>query len=127
MLHSGEAILADIDATLDQLIDNAEAMRTVSRETLSEFEIESLQKTQESLLARLLHMDTLLDSEKRVVSLRKKSCSEGVLQQKIAEFGRLNERLIQDVAIKFGPKEKPVKKMRLPRNRRGKETALKAS
>ena len=99
MIRSGEEILADIDCTLDQLIRNAEALRTVSVQTLAETEVEALQKTQESLLAHILHMNELLDSDKKQQLMRKKAAVD--LQGKIAHFSRLNARLITDVAMKF--------------------------
>ena len=51
MIKSGEEILADIDATLDQLILNAQVAHQTTLYVLSENEQESYHKTQESLLA----------------------------------------------------------------------------
>lgn len=51
-------LLTEIDATLDQLIENAAAMQEVQEGTLL---AKALHKTQESLLARLLHLDGFLD------------------------------------------------------------------
>ena len=51
-------ILNEIDATLDQLIKNAAALKDVADDThLSA----ALYKTQESLLAHLVHLDDFLD------------------------------------------------------------------
>jgi hypothetical protein len=60
----GEEILAEIDKTLDQLICNAEIIQKVEVKALHETEIDAFQKTQESLLHHLLHMDQKL-AEKR--------------------------------------------------------------
>jgi len=52
-------ILKEIDATLDQLIKNAAALKDVADDThLSA----ALHKTQESLLAHLVHLDDFLDN-----------------------------------------------------------------
>jgi hypothetical protein len=121
MKRSGEKILADIDATLDQLIQNADAIRRISGYSLEENELEALQKTQESLLARIMHMDTLLDSDQKKQQIKKKADTYHNIQQKISQFGRLNERLIKDVAEKFGAKKKKkaaMKKPRIGRNRK---------
>lgn len=104
MFRSAEEVLANIDATLDQLICNAEMMHTISIEAISEMEIGALQKTQESLLAHVLHMDTLLDQKKKEQLLQKK---QGVvIEQKISHFSRLNNQLVQDIANRFKVKSK---------------------
>ncbi|MCB1109895.1 MAG: hypothetical protein KDK64_02850 [Chlamydiia bacterium] len=51
-------LLTEIDATLDRLIENAAALQDVPSDSHL---AEALQKTQESLLAHLLHLDTFLD------------------------------------------------------------------
>ncbi|HKY99947.1 MAG TPA: hypothetical protein VJ112_02155 [Rhabdochlamydiaceae bacterium] len=56
MKGAGEEILADIDATLDQLIENANVINQISLNTLFQDEVDALQKTQESLLSRLINM-----------------------------------------------------------------------
>jgi hypothetical protein len=101
-MKTDEHILADIDATLDQLIYNAEAMSDLS--ILSEIEMEAMQKTQESLLARIFHMDDLINAEKKERLLKKKS--ELQLEEKIAHFSRLNTQLINGVANRFKAKSK---------------------
>lgn len=53
----GEEILQEIESTLDQLICNAEAIQGIELETLQEVELSAFEKTQESLLEHLLHMD----------------------------------------------------------------------
>lgn len=55
-------VLNEIDETLDQLIKNAAALKEVSEDPLFTREVEALKKTQESLLARLLHLDQFLDN-----------------------------------------------------------------
>ena len=55
----GEEILIEIDETLERLIHNADTMSQVKKTTLAGHEIEAFQKTQESLLEHLLHMDEL--------------------------------------------------------------------
>lgn len=97
MKPSDENILADIDATLDQLIQNADVVAKVPLCHLQEIEIDALQKTQESLLARLVHMDDLLGSKKI-----EKECVQ--IREKISHFSKLNARLINSVASRFKAK-----------------------
>lgn len=67
----GEEILFEIDDTLGKLARNAEALQDVERSSLSEVELEAFQKTQESLLHHLLHMDELFRTQKnRPLQLR---------------------------------------------------------
>lgn len=112
MIRNGEEILADIDVTLDQLIRNAETIRHISIRTLNENEMEAMQKTQESLLARVLHMNDLLGAKEKKVQFKKHADTFGNIQQKIERFGKLNIKLIDNVAGKF--KTKP----RIGKNRK---------
>ncbi len=116
MKKSEEEILADIDATLDQLIQNADSIQHVPLKTLQENEVEALQKTQESLLARLIHMDCLLDPDQKKIQIRKQPIVYQHIQQKISAFGKLNARLIQDVATRFGKKPRVHRKKKLKTN-----------
>ncbi len=85
----GREILAAIDGTLDQLIQNAETMGKVSSETLSSVEKEAFQKTQESLLAKLLHMDTRLQENSQQLRIRRPSYN---IQEKLQYFHRLDRK-----------------------------------
>jgi hypothetical protein len=61
-----QQIIQKIDQTLDQLIQNAEALSTIDLQTLNETELAAFQKTQESLLHHLLHMDQLMNKKPTV-------------------------------------------------------------
>jgi len=56
-------IVHEIDKTLDQLIQNAEAMSNADLESLSSTEVDAFQKTQESLLHHLLSLDQQMTKE----------------------------------------------------------------
>lgn len=61
-------ILTEIDATLDQLIKNAAALKEVEKDLDL---ATALHKTQESLLAHLCHLDALIEEEpKKIVDKR---------------------------------------------------------
>ena len=83
----GEEILMEIDSTLDRLICNAEAIQTVHLSELSETEIAAFQKTQESLLQHLMHMDQFLET-KNLKPQNKKS-SRQQIQEKLVRFEKL--------------------------------------
>lgn len=86
MLGPSEELLADIDATLDQLNQNAQALKSASMNSLFTHEVEALKKTQESLLARLMDRQALLKTDqkrKTLESIRKKT-----LQKKIVEYSK---------------------------------------
>jgi hypothetical protein len=61
MRTKDEEILLKVDATLDQLINNANVINQISKDAQLADELSALEKTQESLLAHLLHMQSLLD------------------------------------------------------------------
>lgn len=66
-------ILNEIDATLDQLIKNAAALKDVADDThLSA----ALHKTQESLLAHLVHLDDFLDKPPKAHNIKRALLSE---------------------------------------------------
>ncbi len=113
MISSGETILADIDATLDQLIKNAELLRGLSYYQAEETEVDALQKTQESLLSRLLHMEEMMLKKKKSPS--QQAALHQTIRQKVSQFSRLNARLIKGVAHRFGVDKK---RPRIGRNRK---------
>lgn len=83
-------IVADIDATLNELIEIAEALKTAKLSHHFAHEVEALEKTQESLLARLMHRQSLLDMENRkrtLDSLRKEA-----VEKKVVEYARAQKR-----------------------------------
>lgn len=58
---SNQELLTEIEATIDQLIENASALKDVANDPLMSQEMHALQKTQESLLAHLIHLETALE------------------------------------------------------------------
>ncbi len=119
MIRSSEEILADIDATLDQLIENADVMKIVSIESLFTCEVEALQKTQESLLARLVHMNDLLNDKKKNEESSDKG-SFNSIEQKVLKFGKLNEQMIHRVSSQLKRSKKSKKPRVGPHRRKGK-------
>ena len=94
MLSTGEEILADIDQTLDQLIENADIINCISFNALFTSEVQALQKTQESLMARLMHMHELLEKDQKQQTTKKINPLHQI-EKKLKEFGQLNARLIE--------------------------------
>jgi hypothetical protein len=80
-------ILLEIDETLNQLILNAEVIQKVDLEDLSETEIDAFQKTQESLLHHLMHMDKRLISKRN--SVKKQDKKSNTIQEKLIRFERM--------------------------------------
>ena len=116
MISSGEAILADIDSTLDQLICNADAMNRITDRHLFTSEVKAMHKTQESLLARLMHMHELFDEDKKVIGEREQKMRLTTIEHKLAEFGKLNARMIQ--YLETGIQAKTQEKVKVRPNRK---------
>lgn len=116
MIRSSEEILADIDATLEQLIQNADACKQISINPLFTTEVQALQKTQESLLARLMHMQELLKSEK----CQKQDGFAGI-EKKVLRFGKLNTQMINHFAQGMKKIERSTQP-RIGRNRKKKSS-----
>lgn len=85
----GQEILIEIDATLDLLIRNAEVIQKVNIQELSVEEIEAFQKTQESLIQHLIHMDQCFEEKKKDLSLPNKKGATYQIQEKRRKFERL--------------------------------------
>jgi uncharacterized protein YjgD (DUF1641 family) len=79
-------ILQEIDVTLDQLIKNAAALTEISADPLYNAEVRALSKTQESLLAHLLHLDQFLKD-------KQKEKSSSSIHQKLSIFSKLSADL----------------------------------
>lgn len=88
----GQDILSEIDATLDQLIRNAEAIERVEIKELSEAEIEAFQKTQDSLLHHFIHLDERLAEKQKVQIANSK------IQEKLLQFEKLKNAYHQDIS-----------------------------
>lgn len=86
-----ELILTEMDQTLDQLITHAKTVQKVPASKLNAHELEALQKTQESLLAHLMHLDQ---------ALHEKIVPNKPLQEKAEHFHQLNQKLIKRFRIK---------------------------
>lgn len=80
-----EELLSQIDSTLDQLIENAHSLKQISSHNLFQEEIEALQKTQESLLARLVHISHRCESGEKNEESKKGSAAQKDFQKDFQE------------------------------------------
>lgn len=87
-MKSNDAIMSNIDGTIDQLIQNAEILSEISADSRYESETLALKKTQESLLAHLIHLDQYL-SENRITRVIKEK--ENALSVVFNQFIQLEE------------------------------------
>jgi hypothetical protein len=94
----GQEILQEIDSTLDQLIRNAEVIQNVDLRDLSKTEIEGFQKTQESLLQRLMHMDEFLVKKKEALRTPQPKSAGAILQEKRLRFEKLKKAYHKNMA-----------------------------
>jgi hypothetical protein len=97
MLRSQEELLADLDSTLDQLIQNAECVCESDLCVLDSLEIDSMQKTQESLLARFTHTQ-------EVVSPRLQDEKYEELHKKLKKLGELQQNFMNSLAKSLRPR-----------------------
>jgi hypothetical protein len=94
----GEEILLEIDGTLDQLIRNAEVLQKVELKSLSETEIEAFQKTQESLLQHLMHMDQFLVTKRNSLKVQDKKSASFKIQEKLLRFEKMKNSYHKDLS-----------------------------
>jgi hypothetical protein len=103
MLRTQKEILAELDRTLDQLMQNASIVSAEELHVLDALELNSLQKTQESLLARFSHTQEELSEVK---SQRKYEN----LHNKVRKMNELNSSFMSALEKQLLP--------RIGRNRR---------
>jgi len=64
-----DELMTDINQTLDELVKTAELIKAAKVDHHFDHELEALEKTHESLLARLMHRQSLLEMDKRKIAL----------------------------------------------------------
>lgn len=115
MKKPGQTILVDIDETLDQLIRNADAVNRIADRRRFTDEIKAMHKTQDSLIARLMHMHEVYENEKAKVEKREEKSQLSRIETKLTRFGKLNARMI--ATLENGAKKQA--KVRVSARRRG--------
>ncbi|NDD58301.1 MAG: hypothetical protein EBZ47_03480 [Chlamydiae bacterium] len=119
MFGSNEEILEELDSTLNQLITNVRTFEKVAVSDLSEDEIYAIQCTQESLMARFIHMNELIKDKDRKKIENKKNSELNALYVKLEAFSQVNSTLYKKVSSSLnttGPLVK--KKPRIGKNRK---------
>lgn len=92
MIHSNADILEEIDTTIDQLLENAKALKKISLNSSYQEEFLALEKTQESLIAHLIHLDEMLKKKDRA-STRQEPLLNSNVHDKLGRSGYLNHML----------------------------------
>ncbi len=87
MREVSDDILADIDATVTQLVENAEALKSAKMSHYFDHEIDVLERTQESLFARLMHRQALLEMDQREKTLE--SVRKEAVVRKVVEYAKV--------------------------------------
>ena len=106
MRESREELLSDIDATLEKLMQTAEAIKAAKVTSSSDHELELLESTQESLLARLMHRQSIVEMHERKIMLD--SIKKEEIQKKVVNFARssMKRRRNQKLASSRKPRSK---------------------
>lgn len=84
-----EEILSEIDATLEQLIQNAQAVQGASISDLTETELDAFKKTQESLLHHLIHLDQMFETKRKSIHEQNHESAAFKIQEKYRHFEKL--------------------------------------
>ncbi len=95
MYKSSEEILCAIDATLDQLITNTETINEAPILSLCDNELDAMNRTQESLIARFIHMNELLELSNKINE--KGEDQLDTIEQKMKRFRLLNNQLLSSL------------------------------
>lgn len=89
MVHSKDDVLAEIDITIDQLLENAKVLKKIASKECYLDEISALEKTQESLIAHLIHMDEILKKKDKASQQQPLLASK--VHDKLGRSGYLNQ------------------------------------
>jgi hypothetical protein len=115
MFYSKNEILSELESTLNQLIRNIQTLNNVDISDISPYEMGAMNKTQESLLVKCLHISEQLKTKKTSVSPTK----ESNIQEKLHLFGQLNTDFLNKISNQkadTGPMTR--KKPRIGKNRK---------
>lgn len=91
MIHSTKDLIKEIDQTIDQLIENAKVLKEIESSCCYKEEALALEKTQESLIAHLIHMDEIMKKKDEPFKQQPLSCSK--VHDKLGRSGYLNKVL----------------------------------
>lgn len=91
-MKSTEEILSEIDSTLDQLIENGNTLKKIAKKNQFDCEIQVLQKTQESLLARFMHLQELLYKNQKQIQLEQ-------IEKRAVQFRKMNIQAIPHFSL----------------------------
>lgn len=116
-MESGEEVLDDLDTTLDELIVNAHTLREIQQSDRFKTEAEALEKTQESLLARILYRQQLLDEKRKLELTQRAAEKEALIDQKIEHFAKINTELPFPVVSALKPKRFKRRPLKISRRR----------
>ena len=99
-------ILIKMCETLDQLIENSKTLKKISLASSYKLEVQALHKTQESLLANLIHIDKFLKYKTKPIQNQKTYNS---INDKLEKLGNLNISLINKIRKKNFNKSKKLR------------------
>lgn len=97
----GEDLLQEINDTLDCLTRNAQAMQQGKLPKAS-YEKEIYEKTQESLLARLIHLDQRWESHPKELKKTKSPSPHFSIQKKWLDLQKTQEKSFLTLSHKMG-------------------------
>ncbi len=89
-LNSKEATLAEIDSTIDQLINIAKTLKQIEDKKSYALEIAALKKTKESLFAHLIYLQNYLEKKENNVPFPFEKPMKKF--SKIADFPKIHKR-----------------------------------
>lgn len=100
-MQQAEQVLGEIESLLDQLIDSAQKLLTVSQQVMEEEELTNLQKDQEALLEKLIEKDAEFHkfsniTQEKLLPRRLK------IDEKIDHFQKLNSEFVDNISSAHG-------------------------
>ncbi len=114
MTNAHVNIIEEIDTTIDQLLENAKVLKKISADISYQTEMLALEKTQESLIAHLIHLDELLKKKDPSSFSQQKPLLNSKVHHKLGRCGYLNHKTSkkehnQDESAEHPPRSKKPK------------------
>jgi len=93
-----QEILSEMNTTIEKLIVNAQTMNKFSNTEIVKEEIDSLQNTQEKLIAYLIQMDSEFKNKCNEIKRPNLNSASVKIRNKLRKFERLNSKFINKTA-----------------------------
>lgn len=96
-MGTSDHILEKMESVLDALVENAQALKNISTQVISENELDALQKKQDDLVEQLKSLQIRFQSEGKSAQLDPQAPITQRIMSKLQTFQQLNAAFIENL------------------------------